>query len=272
MNLKKILESNISEKESKVSALFCYSPPVEERINDELYSGLAEVALSTSFDDYYKIYKDLNGDLIDYGAGYCKGSLLFESLGDKKCFSYELKQSRLEYTKALMQKMALNSQSIIKRDLLTEDIPIGENYLIYLPLGDVFFRLVHQLYSSKKEAIFYIIESHGDFLEYIENLPLWLKKIDVIDSESLRHKNGIHKYRFNPVKFNEHNLLYHYIASYNQDLKIDLIEENKRYSINLKKTLPLKYNNKMCLEAFELKRIVDGNIIRFADSHLKIGE
>lgn len=272
MKLKEILESDINEKESKVSALFCYEPPKEELIEDELYSGLAEVALSTSFQDYYQIYKHLKGDLIDYGAGYCKGSLLYGFLNDKKCHSYELKASRINYIKTLFKHHQLSEDTLHQRDLLNDEIPIGENYLIYLPLGKVFFRLVNTLYKRNRSARFYIIESHGDFLDYIKALPKWFKEVDILPSESLRHTVGIYVFDFVPAKFTSTNILYDYILSFEEDKVIEVVEKDKKYFVKLSQTLPIKYNGRMAIESFELKRMIDQKIILFSDPHLKIGE
>lgn len=276
MELIKILESTLDykEKESKISALFRFNPPPEEKREEkgDYYQGLAAEALSTSFEDYYQLYKEVDQELIDYGSAYSKGSILFQALGNKRCYSYEYLASRVEYTKNLCQEACLDEQYIIKRDLLTSDIPLGPAYLIYLPLGDIFFRLIQALYQQERRAAFYIIESHGDFLDYVFSLKAWFKFIKKIESSTPRHTNGIYHFEFCPNAVNEDNLLYQYVLSYGEEFKFEVNKDDTVFSINLNETLPIKYNGKMAIEAFKLKRIIDNKIILLQHPHQVIGE
>lgn len=276
MKLIDILKSNISEKEkeSKISALFNFYPPKEEVQSNQgqFYQGLAQEALSTQFMDYYKVYERIEGDLIDYGSGYSKGTLLFESLAQKHCYSYEYLEQRVLYTSNLCERLKLDKSYIYKSDLLTSDIPIGDNYFIYLPLGDVFFRLIQKLVHLNHRAHFFIIESHGDFIDYIESLNKWFYLKEVIPSESNRHHSGIYHYEFIPQAINPNNILYQYILHYAQGFTFNVMKNDSKIKVNLKETLPIKYNNKMAIESFALKRIIDNKIILFENPHLTIGE
>ena len=280
MKLLEIINSNLSntEKESRVSALFHFDPPSEIKHNskkeDSFYTGLAQAALSTPFMDYYSIYQDLKSDthLIDYGSAYSKGTLLFEALGEKECHSYEYLENRVLYTQELLKKLHLNPNKVYQCNLLSADIPIGDAYLIYIPLGELFFRLIHKLYNEGKAAIFYIIESHGDFLDYVYALKEWFKLEKIIDSHTERHQAGVHKFIFSPKEVNTNDLLYKYILEYDNDYKLSVIEDTKEREILLKESLPIKYNDSMAIESFELKRIIDNKIIHLKNPHLVIGE
>jgi len=279
MDLNRILQSKLSykEKESKISALFCFTPPQENKLDDQsesiqsdpLYRGLAQEALSTGFSDYYRIFKDLDGDLIDYGAGFCKGSFLFEYLDTtKKCYSYEYVAFRVDYAKQWITSQNLSCDSLFQRDLLKEIVPIGDNYLIYIPLGNLFFRLLYSLYQNKKKATFYVIESHGDILDYINALEC-MSFIGVLDSEHSRHKSGIFKYQFDPSLVKD-TLYSRYFTSYDQKLELITNEDGRERRVYLDDTLPIFYNQKQCIELLSLKRICDGEIIKLVMPKLPI--
>lgn len=273
MVLNRILQSQLSyeEKESKISALFCFDPPLEVQSqsihSDPLYRGLAQEALSTGFSDYFQIFQDLDEDLIDYGAGFCKGTFLFEYLNqNKRCHSYEYVATRVDFASEWLTSQGLNLNCIHKRDLLKDEIPIGDNYLIYIPLGDLFFRLLHTLYKNKKSVILYVIESHGDMLDYINALGC-MSLMKLLESDHPRHKSGVFKYHFNPSLVKD-TVYSRYFTSFDRDLELVTIEEGTERRVSLKDTLPLYYNQKHCIELLSEKRICDGEIIKLIDPKL----
>lgn len=270
MHVKEILQKNIpeNEKESQLAALFSYDPPIEEVKNDEFYSGLEDLALSTSFSDYYKIYQDIKGSLIDYGAGFCKGSLLFSSLGEKSCYSYEVLESRQNYAKECLKYNNLKTDTIIQRNLIQEGVPLGENYLIYLPLGKVFFRLLSVLYKVSQTAIFYIIESHGDVLPYINELKCF-EKIKEFNSQSIRHINGIHKYLFKPSLVGD-SLFSRYFTYFDDDFYIYAFDGDTEFKCRFDETLPIIYNDRPCIELKTSRRILDQHILKLKSPNVNI--
>ena len=270
MQVKEILKKNIpeNEKESQLAALFSYSPPTEEVKHDEFYSGLEDIALSTSFSDYFKIHQDLKGCLIDYGAGFCKGSLLFNVLGEKSCYSFEVLESRVSYAKECFKKNNLKPDTIIQRDLIQGEVPLGENYLIYQPLGKVFFRLLSVLYKVSQSVTFYIIESHGDVLPYINELKCF-EKIKEFDSQSLRHINGIHKYLFKPSLV-EDSLYTRYFTHYDDNFYIHALDGDIEFKCCFDETLPIIYNDRPCIELKTSRRILDQQILKLKTPNINI--
>jgi hypothetical protein len=270
MNIKEILNKEIpnKDKESQIATLLSFRPPREEPCNDEYYSGLPQEALSTSFLDYYTIYKDLKGDLVDYGAGYCKGTLLFKLLGEKNCFSYEVLKNRVDYTKKLIDDLKLKSDQLYSYDLLKEEIPLADNYLVYLPLGSLIFRLMNALYKSGRPVTFYVIESHGDVLNYLHALNC-MKLEKVMSSFSKRHIDGIHKFIFDPKAVKD-TLYSRYFTQYDFDKSYKIKEEDRHSRFNFSKSLPIFYNESSCIEMFEHKRILDNRVIKLDENEINI--
>jgi hypothetical protein len=270
MQVLEILNQSIShkEKESQLAALFSYKPPKEEVKDDIYYSGLEDEALSTSFCDYYTIYQDLEGNLIDYGAGYCKGSLLFQALGHKQCMSYEVLSTRINYAKECLRKNNLSLEYIFKRDLLTGPVPIGKNYLIYQPLGKLFFRLLNHLLMIKQNTFFYIIESHGDVLTYLDNLKCF-EKLNEFDSQSLRHVAGVHKYLFKPSEIND-CLYSRFFTRLGIDEMYVAYDDKQEFEFNLEEALPIFYNSSPCIELLTHKRILDNKIIKLKSDQITL--
>ena len=108
-------------------------------IDDDLYPGLDDSALLTSYLDYFQIHEDLplNETLVDLGAGYCRGSLLFDALGKNRCISIEVAANRVVGAQKIVP------EDIIIADMISPDfdIPDSNFYFIYLPVSKVLYAL-----------------------------------------------------------------------------------------------------------------------------------
>ena len=232
--------------------------------NPEVYCGLEELALSTPFDDYYSILKDIeaNSTLVDLGAGHSKGSILSKALGQDNVLSLEVEKSRVFEVKKIAQRLGVNAEGIEVFDLLSEDIPLAQNYFIYLPLGALIFKPIEFLLKENHCAYFYVMESHGDVLDFFNACTNWFYLVKVLPSQTSRHKTGIYKYRFNPREItrpqeNSFDLIYEIIQNYSKNLTYKLIKESGECLIQSSLLLPLMYNGKMTLECKEVMRIID---------------
>lgn len=257
------------EREQKITKLLQYRPAwAEAQIHSKdpnIYQGTSETALSTPFYDYYQILKDLDDteSLADLGAGHCKGSLLSEAIGKSgKCDSYEVSIERLKGARRTAHQLGLSSDSIRELDLLRDELPIAQCYFIYLPLGELIYRPIQRLLKAKRKARFYVVESHGDLIDFFSSMPKWFTLIKVLPSEGQRHRKGIYVYEFGPCSIemmdpNSSGFIYTFVSEYSEDREVLLKKESGQQAVKMKELLPLWYNGQMCFECLSLKRIVD---------------
>ncbi|MEX0798774.1 MAG: PSP1 domain-containing protein [Bacteriovoracaceae bacterium] len=209
--------------------------------------------------------EDLNDGetLVDLGAGYAKGSLLCQALGFKKtCVSLELSRQRIQHSKNIAREKGLDPGLIRPFDLRNGQIPLAQAYFVYLPLGELIFKPLESLLDRKHPCVFYVVESHGDVIDFFESLS-WFKLEKVLTSASPRHKMGVYKFRFSPQKIiealdiNSYQLIYWLLQNYSKSPSIGLVKENASAQVSASDLTPLKYNGQMMFESLSLKRIVD---------------
>lgn len=256
-------------REKIISDILHYNPALAESLvlseDPALYSGLEESALSTPFFDYYQVLTDLGPHerLVDLGAGHCKGTLLGEAVGlEGKCLSLELSKDRSNNALDTLKKLGLASQSIRSFDIRQDPLPASQAYFIYLPLGPLIFRPIQTLLKRQEAARFYVVESHGDMLDFFNSMPKWFEHKKMLPSEGPRHKAGVHVYEFLPIKvevssFNGPEFIYHFVENYDELARIFLKKESGEVEVQMKDLLPLKYNGRPCFECLSLKRVVD---------------
>lgn len=264
------------ERETEVSSLLGFKAGQAETLiqstENALYRGLPDEALSTPFKDYHSILCDLDqGDiLIDLGAGYCKGSLLAETLGmGRKCVSLELSPERAGAGSACLGSLGLESDTIRVFDLLRDPLPLERAYYVYLPLGGLIFRPIEALLKAGRSCWFYVSESHGDVLDFFDHLSGWFRPAGHLPGEAQRHKPGIHKYYFSPTDAgkeisNDADLAYFLVRNWSRNPVIELEKESGRVGVSAQSLIPLRYNGEMRFECLEIKRIVDFENVRVA--------
>ncbi|MBC74816.1 MAG: hypothetical protein CME64_02255 [Halobacteriovoraceae bacterium] len=239
---------------------------VEEGVhssNPEIYTGLEEEAFSTPFADYYSILKSIKDEtLVDLGAGHCKGTILSKVLEFGDVLSLEVDEHRVTEARKLAQSLGLDITGIQQFDILSKDIPLCQNYFVYLPLGPLIFSPIERLLKSKHSANVFVMESHGDVLDFFNACPEWFTLQEVLSSRTARHRGGIHKFNFTPAKIpavedNTYELVYQIIQNYSKDEKYRIVKESGEHMVSASSLLPIKYNQKMAFECSEIKRIVD---------------
>jgi hypothetical protein len=228
------------------------------RNEEYIYPGLEDTALLTSYLDYFQIYRDLpqGATIVDLGAGYCRGSMLFSSLELKRCISVECEQSR---TKAAL--------SICPNDILIADlvdkkfvIPKAEFYFIYLPVGIVLYEIIRKVIQQKIEATFYVVESHGDLIDYLLMLPKVFKLINKPFKVSLpRHDPYIYKFKSKAVHLElsdftyKQDLVLWHLFNHDKNLKMKISStipgklKRSEWEANLSGSTVIKYNNRIAL-------------------------
>jgi hypothetical protein len=178
---------------------------IEEKVTgheDSIYPGLDPRALLTSYIDYYQILSDIpdGEELIDLGAGYCRGTILSEFLKLSKCKSIEIVESRVCVAQNCLKEIGADLGQIIKGDLLTIPIPKAYGYFLYYPKSESLYKIMRDLFEKSKVQVcyLYVCESHGDVIDYIEMFST-IKKVKEFKVSQPRHRDFIVKYEINPV-------------------------------------------------------------------------
>ncbi len=281
ISLLKALEKqdiSASDREKILSKLLNYSPEwAESQLEtgeEALYAGIQEAALSTPFYDYYQVLLDLRpGErLVDLGGGHCKGSLLSAALGrSSDCLSLEISSKRIEGARRTLSSLGLESSGVLKFNILRDRLPLVEAYFVYLPLGELIYRPIQQLLKNERSARFYVVESHGDMLDFFDSLSKWFRPLKVIPSEGQRHKSGVSVYQFEPRSvqvedLNSPDFLYEFVFKFSKERQVRLKKESGEINVKMKDLLPLLYNGQMSFECLSLKRIVDYQNVRYRRS------
>ena len=274
LSLLKGEELDSASQESAIANLLNFNPiEVESKLNGanpDIYARLEQEALSTPFADYYQILLDLEASktLVDLGAGYCKATLLSQALGmAKDCISLEISPERVGYAQELLKKLGVSSQSAKVFDLLKEPIPIVDAYFLYLPLGPLVFRPIQEVLEKGHQCAFYVVESHGDLLDFFHALPKWFTFEKTLPGQAKRHKEGIHKFRFHPrpiERFQVNSPEVFYWLVRNQEASVSLLKESGEVRVKASSLIPILYNGRMLLECSEIRRIVDFDQVKIA--------
>jgi hypothetical protein len=169
---------------------------------DSIYPGLDPRALLTSYVDYYQILSDIPAgeELIDLGAGYCRGTILSQFLDLSKCRSIEVVDQRVRAAKDCLSSMGGSFEEIIHGDLLEVEIPEAYGYFFYFPKGSTFYRILRDFFEKvkSKQCFVYVCESHGDVIDYMDMFSFF-KRVKTFKVSQPRHKDYIIKYEVKPI-------------------------------------------------------------------------
>ncbi len=153
------------------------------------YQGLEEAALLTSLEDYNEIFRNLTdfSTYIELGSGHGLGPVLFaHTFPTKKAFGIEFEQARLNESLRLKSSYNLENVDFVFGDLLTCEIPFGDLYFLYFPVGPVLDRILKILGESRSDLSLVAIESHGDLLPRLDR-ENWLERYFEIPLRAARH-------------------------------------------------------------------------------------
>lgn len=167
---------------------------------EEAYSdGLTgSDALYTSYQDLLMIRQDLMErnlkDFGDLGAGNCRSKILFDYLESPfKSTAYEFVPERIKEAKATYQQLGLKeAHHFIEGDLKDcslATLEAHDAFFIYLPVGPTLEKLVEKFkeLSLHKKLILYVIESHGDLIDYLQDHLEPLRVLKKLELSSQRH-------------------------------------------------------------------------------------
>lgn len=167
---------------------------------EEAYSdGLTgSEALYTSYQDLLTIRQDLMErglkDFADLGAGNCRSKILFDYLESPfKSTAYEFVPERIEEAINTYQQLDLkDAASFIEADLKDcslDTLGAHDAFFIYLPVGPTLEKLVERFkeLSLDKKLTLYVIESHGDLIDYLQDHLKPLRVLTKLELSSQRH-------------------------------------------------------------------------------------
>ncbi|MCF8058886.1 MAG: hypothetical protein K9K67_06305 [Bacteriovoracaceae bacterium] len=177
------------------------SPTACDYADTESYSDgfTGATALFTGYQDFLSIHDDLIKrnltSIGDLGAGNCRSKILFDFLkAPFQTFAYEFVPERVTAAINCYQKLSLSDvDTIIQADLKTHELPLLDAYFIYLPVGKTLKKIIQQLkvLSTQKPLTLYVIESHGDLLNYLEDQLCALERVGELPLKGVRHYPNI---------------------------------------------------------------------------------
>ena len=255
-----ILNINYTQNESSINS-----------VEEDIYQNIESEALLTNYFDYFQILDDVGEEtLVDLGAGYCKGTLLSQYLGlSGHCISIEVETVRVKAARLVSSI----PREILHADLLSEDLklPMAQAYFMYLPAGPLLNSVIKKIIIQKIEAIFYIIESHGDFIDTINYYPEIFEEIESnLKVSQHRHDKKIYKFKskvFREAPIKKNNLtidnIHLWLLEYSTEdttvvveSKIANTNSTRKWKANLKSSRLIKYNGELSLQLFSPFRIL----------------
>lgn len=200
LNTENLSQSQVLEFDGELDIQF--GIPDNRKIESSNYQDLTNEALSTSYFDYYKIFKFLGGGktLIDLGAGFCRGTLLAHLLNENlRCISLEIDHSRIQPAKSFL---STRSKDLIQGDIFGPSLPglqQADALFLYLPAGKLFYQILKHLLEGKRSLIIIAIESHGQLIPHLDLFPSLFKHKMVLAQTAVdRHDRNIYVYHFDP--------------------------------------------------------------------------
>ncbi len=195
-------------QDSEIDQSIGLTSPLKSKFQDkdkESYSdGLTGVdALFTSYQDFLTIHDDLIKRNLksfgDLGAGNCRSKILFDLIqAPFSSVAFEFVPERISAARSCYQSLGLtDNEGLIEADLKSYQLPQLDAYFIYLPVGETLKHIIHQLknHSIKRVPFLYVIESHGDLINYLEDQLPTLKKLDELPLTGTRHNPNINVYQ-----------------------------------------------------------------------------
>lgn len=164
-----------------------------------LYPDIELEALQTSYNDYFQIIQDLSSGsiLCDLGAGHGRGSFLAHNLKFNNVYSIELSMERIHSAWQSCEKLGIAKDYFIQADILETDLSRFDAFYLYFPKTPQFLSFFKKLKAYNREFTFYVTESHGDMIPFLNNLS-FLTEVGEFDCSLPRHKDKIKKYKFSP--------------------------------------------------------------------------
>ncbi len=194
------------------------SPPSWESFKFD-FSG-AEIdprALCTDPQDVAAICADssIQGKWIDLGSGFGHTVLTYAQLfPGRLALGLELDSSRVNASRNSALSHHLTNAEFLTHNLLTDPLPVGENYFLYFPQGHVLDRILSELARVRAFNLI-VIESNGDLFPRLDReewltiereIPLSGKRHSPCariyrPNEKARELAGLHRYSFQEKYF-----------------------------------------------------------------------
>lgn len=167
------------------------------------YSGLDNRALLTSYRDYWAMIETLNphptAHFFEPGAGYFRAFFLFSILyPELKYTGIEQVEDRVLAAGEAAKALDLDYKGIQLGDALDMRESFDIMYL-YLPSSPFTQKLIRKAKQRLGTSII-AMESHGDLIPLLEGQRNSLKLTEIINSESLRHREGIFVYQVSSIE------------------------------------------------------------------------
>lgn len=162
------------------------------------YSGLDSRALLTSYRDYWSMMEELKphptSHFFEPGAGYFRAFFLYSILYPQlKYTGIEQVEDRVTTAIAAAKSLDLDDEGIQLGDAIKMRESFDIMYL-YLPSSPLTQKLIKKAKARLGTTII-AMESHGDLIPLLEGQRNSLKLTEIIQSESLRHRDGIFAYQ-----------------------------------------------------------------------------
>lgn len=189
---------------------------------DGSYKGLDLAALCTDAEDISRIISDplIQGTWVDLGSGPGHTVLAYTSrFPERSAKGIEREEARVSVARMIADKEGLSCEFVCG-DLLSDELPEGDVYFLYLPQGHVIDRILSEL-SRQKTFILVAIESHGDLLPRLDR-ENWLLAVKEIPLRFPRHYPNARLYR--PRHSNDRTLAGLHAYSFQE--KYFLLKEN----------------------------------------------
>jgi len=167
------------------------------------YSGLDNRALLTSYRDYWAMIETLKphptAHFFEPGAGYFRAFFLYSILyPELKYTGIEQVEDRVHSALEAAKALDLDYKGIQLGDALSMRESFDIMYL-YLPSSPFTQKLIKKAKQRLGTSII-SMESHGDLIPLLEGQRNSLKLTEIINSESLRHREGIFVYQVSTLE------------------------------------------------------------------------
>lgn len=164
-------------------------------------SEIDKDALNTSYFDFYLISKKLNneGTFFDMGAGYCRSGFFFSLYKEKVIHvtCYEVTKERSQFLDNYLKTYkGQSSICLMNKDLfMLDETPHADTFFFYFPLGEDLKKLMMAIVEENENSLIVCIESHGDFITYLNEEVIGCELYVEIKSIMPRHNPTICLYK-----------------------------------------------------------------------------
>ncbi|MBD66410.1 MAG: hypothetical protein CME62_14460 [Halobacteriovoraceae bacterium] len=257
--------SSSEELDLQLDQFFGIKHELDEHAPAEFYPNTEQVALSTSYLDYFQILNTLppGSTLVDLGAGYCRGTLLSHLLNLNPCLSIEAHKKRTNQAISALKKLGYESTYIQAQRIEKCQHSSYQYFYIYFPLNKSLLKSLNTLLHTQSEVELFITEAHGESLPFFNSL-VETKLRTTFTSASKRHHADIHHYSFAKTKSSPpivENLGSWFLHHLDEKLVIEysyfhqLKKRKVSLFVSLEDLFPIEYQGHWCFQNIHTGRI-----------------